>query len=268
MASCIFDLGTFLKNPTWADLAACRKENLFSLAAHFKMNVSKQMLKRELKSLITEKLVEEGLLRLPALPSSPGSPQGPADGQLKPAGAEGGEEMPGSSQQGGKVDISPGFDTPSRTHSLIKVRLARLQMEAQDKAQARQAEFELRRLELAAETERALKLRELELNLEADKEIRLRKLELQTSVTGTTTLPIPTINTASQSVSGFQSSAESMSVPMPAVGTGSFDVSKHIVLVPPFREAEVVRELVLMEEFKNVYLSVLDCTLMNKKLRH
>lgn len=54
-----------------------------------------------------------------------------------------------------------------------------MQLEAQDKAQACQAEFELRKLELEAETDRALKLRKLELQLGMEKEIRLCQLGLE-----------------------------------------------------------------------------------------
>lgn len=82
-------------------------------------------------------------------------------------------ELPATGSPGkvGKTNTSPVFDTPpplshgSKEDALVKVRLAHLQLGAQHKVLAHQAEFELPKRALAAETERALRLREQELNL-------------------------------------------------------------------------------------------------------
>ena len=81
----------------------------------------------------------------------------------------------------------------------LRLRLARLQFEAQEKQS--QADYRHR-----------LEVRRME--IEAEKEVQLRRLELEVA------------------------SAEH-STPHRPGDRGAFDVSKHISLVPPFREAEV-----------------------------
>ena len=103
---------------------------------------------------------------------------------------------------------SPG----SRDEARVKVRLARLRLEPQEKAQDRQAQLkfqlEVRKLEIEAET--AVRLRQLELDAKRD-------VPVQNVFTGT----------------GMSSSPTS---PPRAI---TFDISKHIALVPMFREPEV-----------------------------
>lgn len=81
---------------------------------------------------------------------------------------------------------------------------SRLQLEAKDKEQSRQFQLEVRKLEI-----------------EADKAVRLRQLELDSQL----------------HASGAFSQAASMFPPPPH--PPAFDVSKHISLVPTFRETEV-----------------------------
>lgn len=206
-------------------------------ATHFQLPVTKQMVKKDLKALMANKLVEEGLLTLPDLPCSPVSPDRPADEQLKPAVLTGDGDLPaagihlhvaGSPDKVGKTTTSPFSDTPSLTdgfkkEALVKVHLARLQLEAQDKAHARQAEFELRRMELEAETKKALKLRKLELHVEMEKEIGLRQLGLEAIGSSTVTKAGAEISNIFSPVPTKESDSSS-----------SFNVSKNIVLVPPF----------------------------------
>ncbi|KAL0151722.1 hypothetical protein M9458_052948 [Cirrhinus mrigala] len=94
----------------------------------------------------------------------------------------------------------------------LKVRLARIQMEAQERAETRQAEMKLR-----------LEVRRLE--IEADKELESKKFASDRSVQ-----PNPVISRAV-----LVNPANSVS----DVAAGTFDISKHIALVPHFRESEV-----------------------------
>ncbi len=97
--------------------------------------------------------------------------------------------------------FSPG--TPSsRGETQTKVRIAQLHMEAQDRAQARQAELDLR-----------LEVRRLE--IQADKEVRLRKLEIDAAKVAS----VPAVQQSSLSVS--HNSANS--------GPTTFEVGKHML---------------------------------------
>lgn len=100
----------------------------------------------------------------------------------------------------------------SGTDAQLKVCLARVQMEVHEKAEDRGAEMrlrlEVRRLEIKAETQ--IKLRELKLNAAKN-------------------APVPAV-TSEQ--------AGNASAAFASTGT-SFDASKHISLVPQFRESEV-----------------------------
>ena len=62
MATSIFEVNTFVSSPTWEELDALRKDDLLCVVAHFELNASKQMLKKDFKSLVATTLVEEGLL--------------------------------------------------------------------------------------------------------------------------------------------------------------------------------------------------------------
>ncbi|KAL0147351.1 hypothetical protein M9458_057352, partial [Cirrhinus mrigala] len=94
----------------------------------------------------------------------------------------------------------------------LKVRLARIQMEAQERAETRQAEMKLR-----------LEVRRLE--IEADKELESKKFASDRSVQPNPVSPRAVLVNSANSVSD--------------VAAGTFDISKHIALVPHFRESEV-----------------------------
>lgn len=108
----------------------------------------------------------------------------------------------------------PPFD-PFSPASTGSVDGARLQLEAQEKAQARQAEMELR-----------LEVRRLE--IEADTKVKLRQLELEATK----------VAASSVAQSACVQGSDTSSLP-PNPPSVAFDVSKYITLVPPFRETEV-----------------------------
>ncbi len=94
----------------------------------------------------------------------------------------------------------------------LKLRLARLQSEERERLAESHAERELR-----------LEIRRLE--IEADTQIKLRELELNAARNAPVTPVQPAPNAAPPTDSGSSGR--------------TFDVSKHISLVPQFREAEV-----------------------------
>ncbi|KAL4006226.1 NLR family CARD domain-containing protein 3 [Sarotherodon galilaeus] len=183
-----FCLEDFLKAPSVVLLESCRKCELLQIAEHLKLQVSKTLHKSDLKARVVDKLVEAGLMQAPDLPG-----------------------VPVVSDERGKTPrtlprydpLSPG-SSEARDGARLKVRLARLQLEAEEKAQVRRAQLEL-------------EIRKLE--IEADKTVRLRKLELES-----------------------QPRASSVSADGPGsapVSTTPYDISKCISLVPAFKEAEV-----------------------------
>ena len=111
-----------------------------------------------------------------------------------------------------RYDPLSSASTGSRDEVRLKVRLARLQMEAQEKAQNRQAQLQYQ-----------LEIKKLE--IEADKAVRLRQLELESQ------REAQALRTSADAV-GMSSSSTTLS-------RSAFDIRKHIALVPAFREAEV-----------------------------
>lgn len=105
-----------------------------------------------------------------------------------------------------KYDPSPPSST-GHTEARLKVRLARLQLEAHEQEAQAQLQLEMRKIELQAETERA---------------VRLRQLELETSDTGRSA-----------------PRGSGMSPPSTSSPNVVFDISKHLAMVPVFRDNEV-----------------------------
>jgi hypothetical protein len=224
----LFNLQTFVENPSVELFERCRKDDLLSVAAHFQIPVVKQALKREIKNVVWNRLVELQVL------------VGPVS-EAEFAGAEGFSPNPDMMDQGNvqselsepvlgterRTGLSP-FDpfspvsSGSKEDTKLKVRLARLQMEAQDKAQTREAELDLR-----------LKIRTLE--IESEKQVKMRQLELEAmKIVGGTAVPVP------PEVTRVPSRVVSASpVASSSSATNTFDVGKYISLVPHFRETEV-----------------------------
>lgn len=61
----MFDLDSFLATPSLSQIDRCRKDDLAKIAHHFSITYPKPILKRELKALIVDKLVELKLIVLP-----------------------------------------------------------------------------------------------------------------------------------------------------------------------------------------------------------
>ncbi len=217
-----FDLELFVRNPTLEQIELCRKEDLLAIAKHFSFPVSKQSLKSELRAQVVDKLAEMNVLALPpvapvqadgaqlegSLGSPPRAAAGEAVGHAAPIDdLEGGVRRKTPFTLPRFEPLSPG-SSGRRDEARAKVRIARLQLESQE--QARQANREFR-----------LQVKKME--IEADTAVRLKQLELDAQRQAQSVSSVPV---------GMSSASSSLS-------HSHFDISKHVALVPPFREAEV-----------------------------
>ncbi len=128
------------------------------------------------------------------------------------------------------LSLSTDTSPTSQVEARLKVWLARLQLDAQDKAQARKDE-----LQHQLEKHR----------IEADTRIRLRQLELQvkSEETGLENRsyvdPDINVNTVAVSTDFGNPVPASMAVLSDSPSAVPFNVAKNIALVPPFREKEI-----------------------------
>lgn len=248
----LFDLQSFVEHPSLEQFDQCRKDDLLKIADHYKIVVVRQALKKDIKNAIFERLVEINIFSRPGVNPRQTRPLG-AGARVSSEGVSDEEQ----SETGAEVDVGaetkavlPPFD-PSSPASIgsgngrLRVRLARLQYEAQERAQARQAEMDLK-----------LEMRRLE--VEAEKEVKLRQLELEA------------LKVASGSAERAPRVEASVAV-SPGDHSPAFDVSKHIALVPPFRETEVDTYFNAFERIasslrwpKDVWSLLLQCKLVGK----
>ncbi|XP_073768826.1 uncharacterized protein [Danio rerio] len=238
-----FDLNSFVSAPSVEQLDTFRKDDLLKIAEHFQIKISRQQLKREIKGVIVRHLKELGLLVLAE--SSPGADYVSADSAHM--GAEEASETAVAEGYEAKAVLPP-FEpfSPSEVESggdvRLKTRIARLQKEEREREShaERELRLEIRRLEIEAETQ--IKLRELELNAARHAPVSPGQLAQNAAL----------------------SSAVTSSV-------GTFDVSKHISLVPQFRETEVDSYFNVFERIacalkwsKEVWPLLLQCRLTGK----
>lgn len=160
----------FIENPTLDLFEKCRKDDLLVIAEHFKITVSRQSLKRTIKTVVLDGLSKLNVLKLP---ESVKEADQVSEKMTTCEGVEADDEEIKlvEADVEAKTGLPPfePFSPPtpgSRESANLKIRIARLRMEAEDRAQARRAEFDLR-----------LEIRRLE--VQAEKEVNLRRLELE-----------------------------------------------------------------------------------------
>ncbi|XP_070401608.1 uncharacterized protein [Nothobranchius furzeri] len=169
-----FCVETFMEAPSREVLERCRKADLLQIAVNLALDIPNPVLKKDLKLLIVEHLEDMGILKTEnesgAKTEPEGSPADPdeCDDPEVPAAAEAHE---GETMETGKapltvrksVPTSPGSPTEGSRDARLQVRLARLDMEREERAQAKrlQMELEVRRMEIEADT--AVRIRKLEL---------------------------------------------------------------------------------------------------------
>ncbi|KAK0144357.1 hypothetical protein N1851_017283 [Merluccius polli] len=200
-----FDLRGFLANPSYESFMSCRKDKLVQIAAHFGLGHPQQILKRDLQGLVLGELMEQELVMLPAQAEPAellGTPR-EKDSRESVQGVLAGES-PKTPFTMTRYDPLSSVSTGS-IHDRLKVCLARLRIEAEERAQNREAQLKLNIKRLEIEAEKALEL--------------ASQRETQGHV-----------------VVDVVPSASLPSVPSPP---STFDINKHIALVPVFRETEV-----------------------------
>nr|XP_054595500.1 uncharacterized protein LOC129162968 [Nothobranchius furzeri] len=169
-----FCVETFMEAPSREVLERCRKADLLQIAVNLALDIPNPVLKKDLKLLIVEHLEDIGILKTEnesgAKTEPEGSPADPdeCDDPEVPAAAE---DHEGETMETGKtpltvrksVPTSPGSPTEGSRDARLQVRLARLDMEREERAQAKrlQMELEVRRMEIEADT--AVRIRKLEL---------------------------------------------------------------------------------------------------------
>ncbi|KAK0141509.1 hypothetical protein N1851_021341 [Merluccius polli] len=208
-----FSVEDFLATPTLEGLDQCRKVDLCEIGAHFGVELSKAKTVAQLREAVLVLLkdkgvpIEEGAVVKAVLTGSPD----PSEVKI---GVEPGADQvekslstPGSSRASSVSSVS--------VSTKLKVRLARLKLEAEEREKERAADYRhreaMRKLELDAEMQHAVAKKKLEAELEK------KRLDCQF-------LPKSPIT--------LQPDA-------PAYPNKPFDASRHIALVPQFREHEI-----------------------------
>ncbi|KAK7166228.1 hypothetical protein R3I93_006107 [Phoxinus phoxinus] len=269
-----FELNQFMDQPNVEVLETCRKNDLFLIAQHYEISISRTLRKAEVKACLVASLITKGVfpsetvssaeLVAPAAESLPlrlssGAPVTPVTG----VGAEVGPSfsMPKFEPLSLSTEASPRLNSDSR----LKLRLARLQLETQDRAQARQDDLN-RQIEMY--------------RIDADTKVRLRELELQAapelskkSVAKTSNVRLESSfeAPAGPSNSGLNSVPSDSASGIVAPFSTHFDVAKNISIVPPFREKEVEayfqafeRVAVALRWPNEVWALMLQCKLSGK----
>lgn len=249
-----FDLQSFIADPTLEIFDRCRKDDLLQIAEYYRIPVVRQSLKHIIKNEIWKHLVELKVFLFPDADSERAGMSAvekrlTSVGNVAEAEDENAEVEVEAEPKAGLPPFYPlsPLSVGSGGDARLRVRLAKIQMEAQERAETRQAEIKLR-----------LEIRKLE--IEAETQVKLRQLELDsaTVVSGRTVQPNPVVSVNSEnSVSD--------------VSTTTFDVSKQIALVPHFRESEVDAYFAAFERVaaalrwpKEVWCLLLQCRLVGK----
>lgn len=239
----------FIETPSLDAFDNFRKDDLIAVADHFRISVSRQSLKKEIKAAVLN-----GLIALKILPESISDT---SSEKSVPERAEGAGEVAGLVEADAEAEAKTGLPqfvpfspaTPmSKEDVNLKVRLERLRIEAEENAKIRRAEFDLK-----------LEIRRLE--IQAEKEIQLRRLELEEGKLSSESAG----QAANPGLVGRDLAVGAMS--------STFDVSKNISLVPLFRETEVDSYFAAFERIaislnwpEEVWSLLLQCRLVGKAM--
>ncbi|KAL0153953.1 hypothetical protein M9458_050710 [Cirrhinus mrigala] len=231
-----FDLTAFTLAPTVEVFNSCRKKDLILIAEFFDIQIQRDTTKQVLKESLYEKLIAAGIL-----PRQAGD-----DGELQ-TGVAGSAEIVRDADQ--EVGLSPNFD--SVPHEMIAIKLK--EMDLLIKKQECEAEM--------------IRFRMLE--KQADRDIEMRKLDLESERLART--PVPHIRPNAVSSPVIMAGSTVTEDFSHTVSSESFDVSKYIRLVPPFREAEVDSYFIAFERIasklkwpKEMWALLLQCSLTGK----
>ncbi len=147
----VFSLQTFIASPSLEQINLCRKQDLLLVADQYQIVVSKQALKSDIKSKLIQRLRETNVLPMSNTRGDDEAGGGIVVGDVAVAHLS---FLDDEDKRSGRADAEaevmadakaglPPFDpfspgsVDSRDGARLRVRLARLQYEAQEKAQAR-----------------------------------------------------------------------------------------------------------------------------------
>ena len=257
----VFNVADFVAEPTIGKFEDCRKDDLIIVADHYRIVVNEALSKRKIKDELFGRLVDMGVLVVPATmvpveadEASNGVVEQGSDVALRDGALDGsglGEVVepdervaavskpPPGPAPSGLDSSSDSADSEASRRSMkakAKVRIARLEKEERERIRERE--------ERERDRERSFRVELKKMEIEAETKIRLRQLELEMEskrlAVGVSLSPAAVAaQTASTTTSPLSSPSPTASAtPSPNPGT-YFDISKHIGLVPAFRESEV-----------------------------
>ncbi|KAJ7991233.1 hypothetical protein DPEC_G00295200 [Dallia pectoralis] len=152
-----FDVRDFLDNPTWEGFENCRRVDLEALAAQFGVSVPRGFVKAEVRALVLAALLEQQVLDL-AQPmveeevGTPGAPDSPPEVEYKAPAT-----LPRFDPISPAVHLQLEAEERAqirKEEQQLKLEMRKLELEAERDIQTRQMDFELRKLELEAERAR------------------------------------------------------------------------------------------------------------------
>uniref|UniRef100_A0A1A8QJS6 CCHC-type domain-containing protein n=1 Tax=Nothobranchius rachovii TaxID=451742 RepID=A0A1A8QJS6_9TELE len=242
-----YSLRAFVEAPSRRLLERCRKADLQEVAAHFDLVVPKSLPKDALRKFVVDYLEAQEILPPSSETGSrPSSPPVAPEKEVKPEESSSGSSSP---------DQSP--STSPLSGARLKLRLARLRMEADERALERRLRHELDLKRLDAETQ----LKKLELELRNKKPV---------PDAAWTSSQEPDVSSASRA--GFR--PDPVTPASSPLRTTPFDVSKCISLLPQFRETEVDGYFLAFERIaatlqwpREVWPLLLTCRLTGKALQ-
>ena len=246
-----FDLDQFVICPTFEQFERCRKDDLLTLADFFRISVPRSANKRDIKELLCAELIKQRILVEP-------TEEGVAFDLV------GSEDLP-AAEAGRKSEDPTRIDPAVAAGSPLEEPALTLQL--------KQLDLELSRQQYQSQL---IQLQTLE--LEAKKEIKLKELELRFALGerpeyGPNVPPAPASPAPAQPVPLHESSPvlQRAHQGTPSVSVAGFDVSRHIALVPMFRESEVDTYFSVFERIaatlqwpRNIWTLLLQCKFVGK----
>lgn len=132
----MFSLERFLESPSLEELDSCRKDDLVMIASHFQISVNKNALKKEIKSVVCNRLVELNVLVLPENATVGDSVEVDTFGRSENVSEEDLTPMVEAEAREGLPPFEPfsPMSVCSKEETRLKVRLARLQLDSEEKA--------------------------------------------------------------------------------------------------------------------------------------
>ena len=203
-----FKLSDFTTSPSQELLDLAKKSDLLDIADHYGLpNVKKTMLKHEIKNILIQFFVEEEIFASSATSQILVTQ---TDLQMRELEIKRQVEME-------KLRLDREREKEERED-----RIRMETMEREDRLLRQKIEMEEREKEKQREMERE-RLEHEKLKLEAEERIEIEKEKLQFEL----------------KMKELELEGKSKSKPLPLDSSKSFDVTKHIRLVPPFQEKEV-----------------------------